>query len=194
MELTAGGVAAPAAIVRRTPAIAGSRVKYPPNSPRVYALAACGDTLPAMKGRSTALQSGTSSVEDYLASLEDERTVADSRELMTMMRRITGLEPRMWNVGTIGFGVYHYHYGSGREGEGHVLGFYPRKDRLTVYLMDGTARHRDALEQLGKHTSSRVCLYIKRLDDVRRPVLELALRQSYEYITSQDGRMQRVTD
>ena len=132
-------------------------------------------------------------VEEYLDALDDAQTVADSRALIAMMRRITGDEPRMWNIGTIGFGAYHYRYESGREGDSHVLGFYPRKDRMTVYLMDGTARHRESLEQLGKHTSSRVCLYIKRLGDVQLPVLEGVLRESYEYITSQDGRVQRVT-
>ena len=133
-------------------------------------------------------------VEEYLDALDDAQTVADSRALIAMMRRITGDEPRMWNIGTIGFGAYHYRYESGREGDSHVLGFYPRKDRMTVYLMDGTARHRESLEQLGKHTSSRVCLYIKRLGDVQLPVLEGVLRESYEYITSQDGRVQRVKD
>ncbi|MBV8445005.1 MAG: hypothetical protein JOZ92_03715, partial [Candidatus Dormibacteraeota bacterium] len=62
------------------------------------------------------------------------------------------------------------------------------------YLMDGTSRHRELLEQLGKHTTSRVCVYIKRLGDVQLPVLEKVLRDSYEYITARDGRMQRVTE
>ena len=148
---------------------------------------------PAVTDRNSTTQSSTA-VEEYLASLDDEQTVADSRALITMMRRITGDEPRVWNVGTIGFGAYHYRYESGREGDNHVLGFYPRKDRLTVYLMDGTARHRESLQGLGKHTSSRVCLYIRRLGEVQLPVLEGVLRQSYEYITSQDGQMQRVTE
>jgi hypothetical protein len=134
-----------------------------------------------------------STVEAYVASLGDPQTVADSRALIEMMHRITGEEPRMWNVGTVGFGAYHFRYDSGREGDGHVLGFYPRKDKLTVYLMDGTARHREALAHLGNHTSSRVCLYIKRLADIELPILEQVLKDSYAYITSHDGQMQRVT-
>ena len=135
-----------------------------------------------------------SDVEEYLASLDDAQTIADSRALIATMRLITGDEPRIWNVGTIGFGSYHYRYESGREGDSHVLGFYPRKGKMTVYLMDGTSRHRELLEQLGKHTTSRVCVYIKRLGDVQLPVLEKVLRDSYEYITARDGRMQRVTE
>ena len=145
-----------------------------------------------MTKRSTSTGISSAPVDEYLASLDDAQTVADSRALITMMRRITGEEPRMWNVGTVGFGAYHYRYDSGREGDGHLLGFYPRKDRLTIYLMDGTARHRGSLERLGKHTSSRVCLYIRRLSDVDLPILEGVLRESCDYIASQNGRMQRA--
>ena len=49
-------------------------------------------------------------------------------------RRAFGLEPTLWNVGTIGFGTYHYKYETGREGDGHTIGFYPRKGKLTNYL------------------------------------------------------------
>ncbi len=146
-----------------------------------------------MSDASTASESGNTSVEEYLASLGDAQTVADSRALIAMMRRITGHEPRLWNVGTIGFGLYHYRYDSGREGDGHVLGFYPRKNKITVYLLDGTARHREALQHLGKHTSSRVCLYIRRLDDIQLPVLEAVLRETCENLTAEDGRVRRVT-
>ena len=49
-----------------------------------------------------------SSVKDYIASLDDEQSVKDSLVLIEMMRRISGHEPKMWNVGTIGFDTYHY--------------------------------------------------------------------------------------
>ncbi len=58
--------------------------------------------------------------------------------------------------------------------------------------MDGTARHAKLLSRLGKHTTSRVCLYIKRLTDVQLPVLEQIARQSYAYLKSQDGQMHRI--
>jgi hypothetical protein len=131
------------------------------------------------------------SVEGFVASL-DERTAQDSRVLMEMMRRISGHEPRMWNVGTIGFDTYHYKYDSGREGDSHAIGFYPRSGRTTIYLMDGTARHSELLAHLGKHTTSRVCVYIKRLSDVELPVLEQVVQQSYAYLKSQDGHMHRA--
>ena len=134
----------------------------------------------------------TTSVDGYVASLTDERTTADARTLIEMMGRITGHDPRLWNVGTIGFDSYHFAYDSGREGEGHAAGFYPRKNKLTVYLMDGTARHSALLDRLGAHTTSRVCVYIKRLDDVDLGVLEQVIRDSYSNLKEQDGAVKRV--
>ena len=140
------------------------------------------------------MDSNDRSVEDYISSLDDTQTVKDSLALIDMMRRVSGHEPQLWNVGTIGFDIYHYKYDSGREGFGHAVGFYPRKGKITVYLMDGTARHTDLLARLGKHSTSRVCVYIKRLSDIQLPVLEQIVRQSYEYVKSQDGHMHRTVE
>lgn len=131
-------------------------------------------------------------VKDYIASLDDEQTIKDSQALIKMMQRISGHKPKMWNVGTIGFDTYHYKYDSGREGESPTISFYPRKGKLTVYLMDGTVRYSELLAQLGKHTTSRVCVYIKRLSDVELPILQQILQKSYKYVKSQDGHMHRA--
>ena len=135
-----------------------------------------------------------SSVKDYIASLNDEQTAKDCLVLIEMMRRISGHEPKMWNVGTIGFDTYHYKYDSGREGDGHIIGFYPRKGKITVYLIDGTARYPELPAKLGKHPTSGYCVYIKWLSDIELPVLEQIVQQSYGYIKSesQDGPIDRV--
>jgi hypothetical protein len=134
------------------------------------------------------------SVKDYIASLDDEQTVKDCHVLIEMMQRISGHEPKMWNVGTIGFDTYHYKYDSGREGDSPTISFYPRKGKITVYLMDGTVRYSELLARLGKHTTSRVCVYIKRLSDIELPILEQIVQQSYEYVKSQDGHMHRAVE
>ena len=131
---------------------------------------------------------------EYLASLDDAQLVADCAVLIEMMQRISGESPELWNVGTLGFGRYRYRYDSGREGESHTIAFYPRKGKLAVYLMDGTARYAELLDQLGRHTTSRVCVYVKRLGDVDLSVLEQIVQQPYDYVASQDGRMHRVQD
>ena len=135
-----------------------------------------------------------SSVKDFIASLNDEQTIKDCHVLIEMMQRISGHEPKMWNIGTIGFDTYHYKYDSGREGDGQIIGFYSRKGKITVYLMDGTARYSELLARLGKHTTSRVCVYIKRLGDIQLPILEQIVQQSYEYVKSQDGHMHRAVE
>ncbi len=133
------------------------------------------------------------SAKDYTASL-DEQTAKDSQVLIELMQRISGQEPKLWNAGTIGFDTYHYKYDSGREGDGHVIGFYPRKGKITVYLMDGTARHADLLAKLGKHTTTGYCVYIKQLSDIDLPTLEQIMQQSYDYIKAQskDGPIDRI--
>jgi hypothetical protein len=134
------------------------------------------------------------SLADYIASLDDEQTVHDTETLIAMMQRISGQQPQLWNVGTIGFGTYHYKYDSGREGDGHTIGFYPRKNKLTVYLMDGTARHAEMLARLGTHSETGYCIYIKRLSDIDLAVLERIVEQSYRFIEAKaaDGPIREI--
>jgi hypothetical protein len=124
------------------------------------------------------------SIKEYIASIDDEQMVKDTQALIEMMQRISGHKPTLYGIGTLGFDTYHYKYDSGREGDGHILGFYPRKGKLTVYLMDGTARYAELLAKLGKHTTTGYCVYIKRLSDIELPVLEQILQQSYKHIKS----------
>ena len=135
-----------------------------------------------------------SSVKDFIASLNDEQAIKDCHILIEMMQRISGHEPKMWNVGTIGFDTYHYKYDRGREGASLVIGFYPRKGKITVYLMDGTKRYSELLAKLGRHTTSGYCVYIKRLSDIELPILEQIVQTSYENIKSksQNGPIDRI--
>ncbi len=143
-----------------------------------------------MANKSTAAQNNTS-VKEYIASLDDQ-TLKESQVLLKMMQRISGHKPKLWNTGTLGFDTYHYKYDSGREGDSIVIGFYPRKGKITIYLMDGTARYSELLTKLGKHTTTGYCVYIKRLSDIDLPILEQIVQQSYQYVKSQDGHIHRV--
>jgi hypothetical protein len=133
------------------------------------------------------------SIKDYIDSL-DKQTLKDAHVLLEMMQRISGHEPKLWNSGTIGFDKYHYKYSSGREGDGLVIGFYPRKGKITIYIMDGTARYVELLAKLGKHTSTGYCIYIKKLSDIDLTILEKIVQKSYEYIKlmSKDGPIDRI--
>lgn len=130
----------------------------------------------------------------YITSIDDEQIVKDTDVLIEMMKHISGSEPKLWNVGTIGFDSYHYKYGTKREGDNFIIGFYPRKGKVTIYLMDGTTRYSKLLAKLGKHTVTGYCIYIKRLSDIELPILEQIIEQSYEFIKSksQNGPIDRI--
>ncbi|MBK7218464.1 MAG: DUF1801 domain-containing protein [Candidatus Promineofilum sp.] len=120
------------------------------------------------------------SVEEFLNAVPDERKRADSFRLVEIMREITGEEPVMWGDSIVGFGSYHYKYASGREGDQGLTGFSPRKASLTIYITPGFDRYGDLLGRLGKFTTSKVCLYVKRLSDVDEAVLRELIRDSVE--------------
>jgi hypothetical protein len=111
-----------------------------------------------------------SSTADYLAGIDDARR-ADAEALCSIMARVTGEPATMWGPSIVGFGVNRYKYDSGREGEICKIGFSPRKAALTLYGM-GIDRNAAIVARLGKHTTGKGCLYVKRLSDVDAAVLE----------------------
>jgi hypothetical protein len=114
-------------------------------------------------------------VEDFLARVEPAERQADGRTVMALMARLSGEPPRLWGPSIIGFGRYHYRYDSGREGDMCRIGFSPRKAELVFYL----AGLDDAdFAPLGKHRRGKGCLYVKRLDQIDRAVLERLIVKS----------------
>lgn len=119
---------------------------------------------------------------DFLASLESEQQQKDSQTLITIMQRISGKPPVMWGPSIIGFGLLHYKYESGREGDMPILGFSPRKDKMTLYITDNPEKYSEIRGRLGKHTTSKVCIYINKLSDVNLDVLEELILAAYRDI------------
>jgi hypothetical protein len=119
------------------------------------------------------------SVEQFLNTIEDEQKRTDSFTLLTLMREVTGMEPRMWGSSIVGFGAYHYRYESGREGDSILAGFSPRKQNLTIYSMGGVDPDDELFKKLGKYTTGKGCLYIKRLGDVDLAVLKRLIEASF---------------
>lgn len=119
----------------------------------------------------------------FIGALGDERVINDCLQLVEVMRDISGDEPKLWGPSIIGFGTYHYKYDSGREGDMPVIAFSPRKGKLVVYI-DETARFAQTLAKLGKHTTGKVCVYIKHLDDINLGVLRQLIQRSYDYTKS----------
>jgi len=110
-------------------------------------------------------------VEDFLAAVPDATRREDARVVLALMRKATGVEPRMWGPSIVGFGRYRYRYDSGREGEWPVIGFSPRKAELVLYVMPGFDRYEELLGRLGKHRTGKSCLYVRKLADVDQSVL-----------------------
>lgn len=123
-------------------------------------------------------------VEQYIKSIGDAVVEQDTRVIYGLMSRISGEEPILYGIGTIGFGVYKFEYDSGRKGESHTLAFYPRKGKITIYLTDGTKRYAEQLSKLGKHTTTGYCLYIKQLSDIDLSVLQSILAESYKNLAT----------
>ena len=122
------------------------------------------------------------SVDDFLASVADPQRRSDAETVCDLMREVTGLEPAMWGPSIVGFGQYQYKYASGRQGDWPAAAFSPRKQSLTLYLAEGFEDSKDLLGRLGKHTTSKACLYIKRLSDVDTDVLRALVRDSFELV------------
>ena len=124
------------------------------------------------------------SVGEFLASVENKRRREDGFTVLKIMQEITGLQPEMWGPSIIGFGSYHYKYESGREGAIFLTGFSPRKQSLSLYIMDGFDGREDMLTKLGKHRKSTSCLYINKLADVNMDVLRELVQWSFQHSKS----------
>lgn len=120
------------------------------------------------------------SVEEFLMSVDNEQKRKDSFEIVKIMRQVTKKEPKMWGPAIIGFGSYHYKYESGREGDMPQIAFSPRKQNITLYIGVGDDSDNPLLKKLGKYTTSKVCLYIKKLADVDRKVLQELIADAFE--------------
>ena len=121
------------------------------------------------------------SVTAFIDAVPDETKRQDSYKLLDLYQRVTGEEPRMWGDAMIGFGKYHYKSErSTQEGDWPLAAFSPRKQNLTLYFMSGFDTFlADQLAKLGKHKTSKACLYINLLSDVDSGVLEETVRKGF---------------
>ena len=118
------------------------------------------------------------SVNDFIASIENETRKADAKILVKTFTEVTGWKPRMWGPTIIGFGAYHYKYESGHSGSICAVGFSPRKANLVIYAADFPGKE-ELLDQLGKHKGGiKQCLYINKLADVRLDHLKTIVKKS----------------
>lgn len=127
------------------------------------------------------------SVDEFLNNIPDEKKRQDSYIIRDLMQQVTGMEPKMWGDSMVGFGSYHYCYESGREGDWFLTGFSPRKQNLTLYIMSGFTQYDALLKKLGKFTTGKSCLYIKKIEDINLPTLKELVRQSVDFVAKNNS-------
>ena len=128
------------------------------------------------------------SVAAFLDAVADEERRADAKALTRLMQKVTGDKPTMWGPSIVGFGSYHYVYESGREGDAPIVGFSPRKAANVLYGATGFSGADALLAKLGKHTTGKGCLYIKKLADVDVKVLEMLIEKAVAAARTAHGK------
>jgi hypothetical protein len=120
------------------------------------------------------------SVLAYVAAIADEARRTDIAALIKLMQKVSGLKPKMWGPGIVGFGSYHYKYDSGHEGDAPLAGLASRSTAIVLYLNLGEKREA-LLEKLGRHKIGKGCIYLKKLADADKKVLEEMVKHSITY-------------
>ena len=118
-------------------------------------------------------------VEEFLATVTHARRLADAREIIAIMRRVSGEEPVMWGPTMIGFGSYHYRYDSGHEGDAFIMGLSPRAASMSVYGIYNAYDPDPRLEKLGPLTAGKSCVYITRFEAIDHELFEAMARDAW---------------
>jgi len=122
-------------------------------------------------------------VTDFINSyVEKDEKKADSFQLIELLSKWSGFEPKMWGPTIIGFGSYHYKYASGHEGDAPIIGFSPRKAEFSLYVYSPTKESELLLNDLGKFKMGKACIYVKKLSDINIDILEKICNATITYI------------
>jgi len=122
------------------------------------------------------------SVIEFIESVDHPQKREDAYRLLDIFTETTGYEAKMWGPSIIGFGSYHYKYASGHEGDAPLVGFSPRKAKISLYFAPDDPEREKLLQGFGKHTTGKGCVYINKLADVNVDVLKDLIRQSVEFL------------
>lgn len=128
-------------------------------------------------------KSTTTDPKEFLNAVESEEKRADSFRLLNIFEETTGEKPVMWGDSIVGFGRYHYKSErSSQQGDWFRVGFSPRKQNLTLYVMIGN-QDNPILKKLGKFKiSGGSCLYINKLADIDTALLPELIKSADEYM------------
>lgn len=119
---------------------------------------------------------------EFIEAIDSPKKRQDAYQLLELFEQTSGFPPKMWGASIIGFGSYHYVYKTGHEGDAPLVGFSPRKAKISLYFATGDEERGHLLEKLGKHTSGKACVYINKTEDVDLEVLQELIRQSIDFL------------
>ncbi|MFE7061329.1 DUF1801 domain-containing protein [Sutcliffiella sp. NPDC057660] len=122
------------------------------------------------------------SVVEFIENVENPTKREDAYKLLDIFTETTGYQAKMWGPSIIGFGSYHYKYPTGHEGDAPLVGFSPRKAKISLYFATGDTQREELLENFGKHTTGKACVYINNLADVDVAVLKKLIEQSVRFL------------
>lgn len=122
------------------------------------------------------------SVVEFIENVDHPKKREDAYKLLDIFSETTGYEAKMWGPSIIGFGSYHYKYATGHEGDAPLVGFSPRKAKISLYFAVGDTEKETLLNELGKHTAGKACVYINKVADINVDVLKSLIRQSVQFL------------
>lgn len=123
-----------------------------------------------------------SSVMAFIESVDHPRKREDAFQLLDIFTETTGYQAKMWGPSIIGFGKYHYKYKTGHEGDAPLVGFSPRKAKISLYFATGDTEREQLLKDFGKHTTGKACVYINKVADINIDVLKALIKQSIVFL------------
>ncbi|MDU0200609.1 MULTISPECIES: DUF1801 domain-containing protein [Paenibacillus] len=122
------------------------------------------------------------SVLAFIEDVDSPKKREDAYKLLDIFTETSGYPAKMWGTSIIGFGSYHYKYASGHEGDALLVGFSPRKGKISLYFATGDSQRESLLQDLGKHTTGKACVYINKVDDIQVDVLKSLIKQSIQFL------------
>lgn len=122
------------------------------------------------------------SVIEFIEKVENPKKREDAYRLLDIFTETSGFEAKMWGPSIIGFGSYHYKYKSGHEGDAPLVGFSPRKAKISLYLASAVSKQGDLLNELGKHTTGKACVYVNKVADIDIEVLKELIKKSINFL------------
>lgn len=115
---------------------------------------------------------------EFIEAVENPKKRQDAYRLLEIFEEVSGHEAKMWGPSIIGFGSYHYVYATGHQGDAPLVGFSPRKAKISLYTATSKGEHEPLLKELGKHTSGKACIWVNKVDDIDEEVLKKMITRS----------------